>query len=67
MRAAVETAPEFSVCRGRECLGYAVEKETGRWSAFTVDDEPLGIFTSRREAASAIAVVALPNAEQNGR
>ena len=48
--------PEFSIYIGRDCIGRTIEQELGKWAAFTVDDESLGLFPNRRAATDAIII-----------
>jgi hypothetical protein len=45
---------EFSVYSGQDCLGHAVERQPGKWTAFTAEDKALGTYPNRRAATDAI-------------
>lgn len=53
---------EFAVCSGLDCIGRAIEDELGKWAAFSIVEELIGIFPSRQAATAAILAAAkLPN------
>jgi hypothetical protein len=50
--------PQFAVYNGQNAIGYAVERQTGKWSAFTADDRRIGTYSNRRAASDAIIATA---------
>jgi len=45
---------EFSAYCGQDYLGHAVERQRGKKTVFTADDNRLGTYASRRTATGAI-------------
>jgi len=52
--ARVAISPLAYVYNGRECLGFVLSRGRAGFEAFTADEQSLGLFKTRAQAADAV-------------